>query len=176
MDLDFFQNGSMAVDLLVRAGAEKVAYLKPDHYSGSYAEKERLDGAIASADDLGIDLAVYQMDQRGSGDFEVMLRRFICEEIKAVIGTSNDCKYLLQSANALAVDIPDEMSVLAIDNHTFAEHLCPALSTMDEPFDRMACKAMVMLLDGISESRETHDIKKVCLKPTYHKRNTTRDV
>lgn len=70
---------------------------------------------------------------------------------------------VLQAAQEMGISVPEELSVVGFDDTSFARVLSPRLSTIRQPLEQMATKAVALLMEWIEE--RTVPERKECILP-----------
>lgn len=155
--IDNWTAGFNATNHLIRLGHRRIATLTgPRNAQSSLA---RFAGYSAAMDAAGLawrDLPSEHGNYQASPAYEAACRLLDRDDRPTAIFAFNDlsavCVY--QAAYERGIHIPGDLSVIGFDDVYPAKYMAPALTTVDQPFDLMAKKAIGMIL----EARE-HDGK-----------------
>lgn len=150
--LDDATGAQMATQHLIDLGHERIAHVTgpPDTHSG-VARREGFDVALAQAGlapagyfesrytlSTGAD-AMDRLLASGSRPTAVM-----CANVAAAAGA-------LKSARRAGVQVPDEISVIAIHDVELTDSLSPPLTTVRMPLEQLAHRAVELLLDTAAD-------------------------
>lgn len=151
VDVDYTQSTRLAVGRLAEGGCKRICYIlknKPDKLN--YAERERLAACIEMSKELGIELILYEgfIGCMDTEDYNKSADALIGSGIKfdAFLSTSFECCCMMRRCAGHGIRIPEDLSVMSLDNESYADFLYPPLTTTDEPLFEMGSEAMQMLL------------------------------
>jgi LacI family transcriptional regulator len=182
--IDNAEIGRLATAHLLEGGARKVAIVTgPLTW---WEAQQRLDGWHQTIRDSGrrVDEGlIYEGDWTVSSGEQGLYRLLAaCPDIDAVFA-SNDQMALgvLHAAHKLGRTVPDELSVVGVDNIAEASHFWPPLTTVDQPLGDAGARA-VQAIDGlIKRSRQTRRTQEptpevTLLRPQLIVRESSRPV
>ena len=176
VDVNYLENGYMAVKKLKEQGYSRVAYISDKKLNIlNYAEKERLEGCQRGAKEFGIDLIAEESLMGWDYEEESLLERgeklLKTGKYDAFIGVSYKCYIILKAAIRLNIRVPQDLGVISLDNELFAPYLYPSLTTVDEPLHEITENAAKILLDKINGDEKC--IKLQC-SPNVTERESTK--
>lgn len=149
--IDNWSAGFNATNHLIRLGHRRIATITgPRHTQSSLA---RFAGYSAAMDAAGLpwrDLPAESGDYQAEPAYHAACRILDRDDRPTAIFAFNDlsavCVY--QAAHERGIRIPEDLSVVGFDNVYPAKYMAPALTTVDQPFDLMARKAIGMILEA----------------------------
>ena len=157
--VDDMAGAQMAVEYLVKLGHRKIAYVGcPER---PLSNRRRFEGYRTALELHGIevdDRMVFQipgMDDLNRGREAADL--ILAGEKPTAVFCYNDLTAVgvLKALRDRKVDVPGEVSLVGFDDIPLASMVCPTLTTVAQPKEKMGVKAMEMLLALISgEERE----------------------
>jgi len=154
--VDYYEEGRLASATLTDQGHRKIAVVL-DQRSGWFAE-ERVAGILDHLSPLGIHLDTESIFELSSHHPEDIARAIKAGGFTAVISLASDSTPHMVDAlfNVIGFKIPEELSVLVLDNSPFSRHYHPRLSSVEQPIALIAEKAvdeLIRLMDHEGESR-----------------------
>lgn len=150
------QAAALAADHLYALGHRRIAYIAGPEQTK--AARMRHDGFVARCEELGaqgdpVKLEVvagrfdYQSGEKAAAQF---LSRHPADRPTAIAAASDQQAIgALRAARDLKIDIPEELSVVGFDDITLANLVVPRLTTVRQPTDQLARRAVERLLDDV---------------------------
>ncbi|MBA2175044.1 LacI family DNA-binding transcriptional regulator [Halobacillus locisalis] len=154
--LDQIHGGYMATKHLLRQGHRKIAYC-----SGGYKSM------VANHRKLGFDKALAEhgipfQDAYGfynaytiENGMEVFKQIHAMKDPPTAVFTGSDevAAGIIAGAREYGVTIPNELSVIGFDNQVISKITEPKISTVEQPIEQMAQKAVHVLVDKINDQK-----------------------
>jgi LacI family transcriptional regulator len=163
----------MIGELLVKQGHRDIAYLG---FAPARPDTERMRGLSSSLAAHGLELTRYELGGPTIVEGEricsqVLLRKekpdaVVCYNDMVAIG-------FMGGAKALGIAIPDDISVVGIDNIPYGRFTSPALTTVDVQSERLGEEEMRLLLRQIAGS-EPPATGHVTIEPRLVMRDSTK--
>lgn len=175
---DYYRGGWMAAEHLYDMGHRNVAFItrvldRPTRHRLA----EGIKGFFASKGIPLSDEDVYQSEDNDNFSAGLTLAREVLSSPKpytAIIANSDAVATGAMSALIQQnVKVPDEMSVMGLDNSIFSRITTPLLSTVQVPSQSMGSHAARILLELVEKSGESYNVH---LQPTLIRRSTVRDL
>ncbi|GAA0497625.1 LacI family DNA-binding transcriptional regulator [Streptomyces olivaceiscleroticus] len=143
-----------AVDHLVALGHRRLAYVQGSRQSWSNARRVELVRAQAERTGLELELLGWQAETVAGGS--AAAAGVLASGASAVL-THNDLMALgvLTGARAMGVRVPEELSVIGIDDIPFAAVSHPALTSIAVPMDRAGSLSLDLLARAVAGERQT---------------------
>ncbi len=155
ISVDNRHGGSLATQHLIGLGHRRIAYITGPadqaHLSGS-DDLERMAGYQGALRRAGINfdpaLVVHGTGSPTGGEIALPALLSLQDKPTAVF-CYNDMTAigLLRSARQKGVVVPRDLAVVGFDDIALASYVCPALTTVAQPLERMGRGAMQMVLD-----------------------------
>ena len=141
-------------DYLAALGHRRVAYVQGTPHSWSNAHRVELLHAQAERSGLELELLGWQSETVAGGT--AAAAGVLASGASAVI-THNDLVALgvISGARALGVSVPDDLSVVGVDDIPFAEVSHPALTSIAVPMTRAGSLSLDLLGRALSGDRHT---------------------
>ncbi len=172
LGFDAFAAAYMIGELLVKQGHRNIAYLG---FAPARPDKERMRGLSDCLHAHGLSLTRYEIRGPTVAEGErvcssVVLRKdkpdaVVCYNDMVAIG-------FMGVARSLGISIPNDMSVVGIDNIPFGRFTSPALTTVDTQSERLGEEAMRLLFRQIA-GENPPDIEHILLEPRLVMRDST---
>ena len=159
---------------LRQTGHHSVSYMQgPEN---SWQNVVRLHAAVDSADKYGLDYQVlpcaYPVQMRGLGAFKSFMRN----PTDAVLAFNDDIAIeFIRYAKRQGMAIPEQVSVLGIDDNQAGRLMTPMLSTIRIPHQDMGFQAAQMLIDEILHKTD-HRMTVRCVPAKLILRESTGEV
>ncbi|MGA6220953.1 LacI family DNA-binding transcriptional regulator [Streptomyces umbrinus] len=147
------------VEYLAALGHRHLAYVQGSQHS--WSNSHRVDLARVQAERVGLELEVLGWQSETVAGGTAAAAGVIASGASAVIA-HNDLVALgvIAGARQLGVRVPDDLSVVGIDDMPLAETAYPALSTIAVPMDRAGALSLEMLSQAIAdEHREPRTLR-----------------
>lgn len=174
--VDNTRGAVLATEYLCRLGHRRILYFGKRK---STTHQLRADGYMKACSDLGIEPHVLTSEYRRSSieygykmAQEMFQRHFPYTAIFA--STDSNALGIMKAAEEAGISIPGDISLIGFDNIKGAAFPRIELTTIDQPKEEMAVRAVDIMLDSIEKRTEsyTHQI----LIPTLIERKTCRSV
>lgn len=127
--IDYYNTSSVAVEYLYSLGHRKLAYMLPDKDEVNRRQAvQRINGFKAALTDLGLDqYAPFYFDQDTVGELIKILREEDVERKPTAIVAhkTNYAAFLLKALLEAGVKVPDDVSVIALNDNYIADYLTP---------------------------------------------------
>ena len=79
-----------------------------------------------------------------------------------VIGLNDLCAIgALRGAREAQLRVPQDLSVIGVDNIFLCDYTCPSLTTIDQPIREIGMQAVRMLFDRIENKTNTSPLEKI---------------
>jgi LacI family transcriptional regulator len=147
--MDNYQCGSIAAEHLLSLGHREIACVTGP--LNVHISRERLDGFTSALESNGITLregAVFEGDF--TFDTGVALSKAIRERIPSItaVWAQNDLMAIgvLSGLHDLGVAVPEQVSVVGVDDISLCEMVRPRLTTIRQPFKAMSVAAVDLLM------------------------------
>lgn len=151
VSIDNAEAGRKAAECLIEAGHRNIGCLRGDHESFTDGERHR--GVVEALSDAG--LPVHSAWFSGTGysrESGLQGARSILSAASPPSGivtlNGQGILGLLQAASELGFSIPDDLSVVAFDEQPWSALMKPPLTTVVQPIEAMARRAVNLLLDA----------------------------
>lgn len=166
----------LVLDHLHAGGARTAAFIGSQQTNSS--SEQRLSGFHRRAAELGIavDPAAVLLGEFSAEWGELAVSRLVaagplpdaivCADDLIALGVTRACR-------SYAVDVPGRVQVTGFDNIDFARLSEPALTTVDQPRDRIAEEAVRLLAAAASQPGERRSTAHIALVPTLVVRAST---
>ncbi|THF76568.1 LacI family DNA-binding transcriptional regulator [Cohnella fermenti] len=160
VNVDYHASVYLAASHLIGKGHKEIAYAAPMNLR--YRElTSRLQGYRDAMAEAGL-------PERCVDPAEL---RDCLPELRAVVANKSDTGHaVLEAARVLGIAVPDQLEVIAANTESYSAYLCPPLSTVRIPAERMGEMAVEMLLrridgQGVPEVRTptcTLELRQTC--------------
>ncbi|MGO4548519.1 LacI family DNA-binding transcriptional regulator [Paenibacillus sp. 2TAB23] len=155
---DNFEGGRIALKELVKAGANNVAFIGGATSINSET-RNRKKGFIHEAEAMGIRYVVYEEPDPIADDI-AFIKRFLKKypEVNGVFAITDmlAAKYI-EIAKRSGLRVPEDVKVIGYDGIQDHEYFHPVLSTIRQPVEQMARKAVRLLLKKIEGESVEHE-------------------
>jgi LacI family transcriptional regulator len=175
VDVSFIESGYLAVKHLAEKGYKNIAYLTANKPEDSvYAERERLEGSRRAAEEFGVTVTLpdhFAALATEEGLQEAVEKLLSAGSFDSIVATSHVCHTVLKTAAQKGISVPEALGVISLDNELYAPYLYPSLTTVDEPLEDIAKRAMHILDEKM---RGSTVCEKIELTPLLSHRESTR--
>jgi LacI family transcriptional regulator len=148
--IDAYAAAYMIGELLVKQGHRDIAYIG---FAPARPDMERMRGLTESLGAHGVRLTRYEVRGPTIAEGERVCSSVVLRKVKhdAVV-CYNDMVAIgfMGVAKSLGVAIPEDMSVVGIDNIPFGQYTSPALTTVDTQSERLGEEGMRLLFRQIA--------------------------
>ena len=176
--LDNYKGTYDAIEFLVNTGAKKIALVTL--VSGQTQMVERHSGYVAALKKHQLKPVLLKVSFEN--DTETTIKQciqFISDNpgIDAIVFATN---YLalsgIKALNELKLRVPEDISVIAFDDHDVFNIYNPSISAIAQPLDEMAKQLFKMLLDKLENRVRLKDLSKVIIQPELILRGSTKPI
>ncbi|WP_127530907.1 LacI family DNA-binding transcriptional regulator [Paenibacillus kobensis] len=154
----------MAVRHLIEQGHKQIAYI--GGYSDSMENYERMEGYLKALKDNRIPFKPGLIDSgyfEEAGGYAAAIRLFDRQEPFTAVYSANDEMALgvYRACRERGIRIPEELSVVGVDNNRITQYLLPPLSTVEQPKYEMGVCLAEKLIDQLNDQSESGQTKYV---------------
>ncbi|HEY4323999.1 MAG TPA: substrate-binding domain-containing protein [Mucilaginibacter sp.] len=176
--LDNYKGTYDAVEILVKTSAKKIALVTLA--SDQTQMVERQSGYLAAINKNNLKTLIFKVPFEN--DTETTIEQsvhFIKDhpDLDAIIFATN---YLalsgIKAINELGLSIPNDISVIAFDDHDVFNIYNPTISAISQPLDEMAGQLFKTLLDKLENRVPVTELTNVIIQPELILRGSTRPV
>jgi LacI family transcriptional regulator len=155
---DFRVGLEQAIDLLWAQGHRRYAFLSALAEGQLDGQRTRLFAELMEAR-AGTGEGRHEMLRCGpemEDAFGVMKARFSAGDLPTAVVALNDISALasIRAARECGLRVPEDLSVVGVDNVPFGQYLAHALTTIAQPIERMAVTAWDLILSRIESGKE----------------------
>ncbi|HLP69643.1 MAG TPA: LacI family DNA-binding transcriptional regulator [Rhizobium sp.] len=158
---DHAQAASLVVDHLYELGHRRIAYIAgpPETEAGRMRQKgfvTRVQQLSEAGEKIELEIVTGRFDyESGERAARGLLAREPGDRPTAIAAASDQQAIgALRAARDFKVDLPDELSVTGFDDITLARLVVPRLTTVRQPTERLAARAVERLLDQNSSHED----------------------
>jgi len=173
ISIDAYTAAYMIAELLIKQGHRHIAYLG---FAPARPDLERMRGLTDCLDVHGLNLTRHEIREPTVAEGERVCSSVVLRKAKPdAVVCFNDMVAIgfMGVAKSLGITIPDEMSVVGIDNIPFSRYTSPALTTIDTQSERLGEEGMRLLFRHI-EGELPADVGHMTLEPRLVIRESTR--
>ena len=177
VDVDNIASAMRAVDFLVEQGHRRIAFLGGDPQVTSSRQREQgyrqaISGAALALDEALILPGRYSSESGHERTFRLIQLATQLKEAPTALFCANDeiAVGAMSALSDMGLRVPEDVSIIGFDDSSAASALRPALTTIRQPFQELASRAVEMLLAQI-QGRETAE-KRVLLPASLVVRDT----
>lgn len=162
ISIDHFQAGYDATCYLIKTGCRQIAIALGREILNVYAR--RFDGYRKALQDHGIaynERLVFR-EQAGAKSFHQQLLKAIKDGVKfdGIFATSDPKAYIvMKELRDAGISIPDQVSIIGIDNVDFSSLVEPSLTTIAQPFYKMGVLAAKRVIEQINHKNQFDGMK-----------------
>lgn len=176
--LDNYKGTYDAIEYLVNTGAKKIALVTL--VSGQTQMVERQSGYLAALKKHSLKSTLLKVPFEN--DTETTIKQciqFINDNpgIDAIVFATN---YLalsgIKALNELGLSVPDDIAMIAFDDHDVFNIYNPSISAIAQPLDEMAKQLFKTLLDKLENKVRLKDLSKVIIQPELILRGSTKQI
>ena len=170
--VDAYAAAYMIGELLVKQGHRAIAYLG---FAPARPDMERMRGLSECLEARGLSLARFEVREPTLAEGERVCSSIVLRKEKPdAVVCYNDMIAIgfMGVAKSLGISIPQDMSVVGIDNIPFGRFTSPALTTVDIQSERLGEEAMQLLFRQIA-GLNPPDIGHLMLEPRLVMRDST---
>jgi LacI family transcriptional regulator len=171
--IDAYAAAYMIGELLVNQGHRHIAYLG---FAPARPDMERMRGLTECLESHGLALARYEVRGPTVVEGERVCSSIVLRKVKPdAVVCYNDMVAIgfMGVARSLGISIPEDMSVVGIDNIPFGRFTSPALTTVDTQSERLGEEGMRLLFRQIAGENPA-DVGHLLLEPRLIMRDSTR--
>lgn len=184
--IDNYQCAAMLVEYLISAGHNSVVYVCSD--TQTLSRKERISGYCDTmkAHNLPqqvMKISTEHLQHSHFGDADLIelgalaAEQILAQEVlpTAVIGMNDMVAIgIMTRLREKGITVPQQISVIGIDDIHFSSLITPSLTTMRQPFDALAETAVNLLLQRITTPDSP--VQHVKIPPTLVTRESSREI
>jgi LacI family transcriptional regulator len=176
--LDNYKGTYDAVEILVKTNAKKIALVTLA--SDQTQMIERQSGYLAAINKNNLKTLIFKVPFENDTETTIQQSiQFIKEhsELDAIIFATN---YLalsgIKAINELGLSIPNDISVIAFDDHDVFNIYHPTISAISQPLDEMARQLFKTLLDKLENRVPLTELTNVIVQPELILRGSTKTI
>ncbi|WDF56698.1 LacI family DNA-binding transcriptional regulator [Mucilaginibacter sp. KACC 22063] len=176
--LDNYNGTFNAIEFLVGTSAKKVALVTLN--SNQTQMLERKDGYLSAVKRFHLPSLILEVPFENEVETTTkQITDFFKKNqgIDAVIFATN---YLalsgIKSLNQIGLHMPDDISVIAFDDHDVFNIFSPSISAIAQPLHEMSVQLFETLLDKLEDKVRLKDLRKVIIQPDLILRESTKEV
>lgn len=176
--LDNYKGTFEAVEFLVKSAAKKIALVTLDSNQTQMAERESGYLAAVKKNRMKPLISKIRFESDTENTIET-IRQFITDnpEIDAILFATNYFALSgITAINKLKLKVPDNISVIAFDDHSVFGLYNPSISAVAQPLEEMARQLFKTLLDKLENKIRLKDLSKVIIQPELILRESTHQV
>ena len=179
--IDNYKAGVMAGEYLGSIGHRNVATVTGPRIT-QWA-RDRLDGFRKGLEKYGA-VIEWEYSQEADSDFDTGLNaarafyaRFSSTTFPTAIWSQNDimASAIIKQFGRYGIRVPEDISLLGMDDIELATMVTPALSTIHQPFNEIAQEAIRILMEDTAE-KDLSIPRRVILEPTLIVRDSTAPI
>jgi LacI family transcriptional regulator len=165
-----------AVQHLIKSGYKDIAFITLDSLQSQM--QDRLKGYEKALNEHGLnhhlkEISFYQNDENIIRHITSFLERK--NRIDAILFGTN---YLgingLKAINSLGLKIPEDLAIIAFDDHSLFELHSPSITSIDQPIEEMSEKIITILLNKLNSSSKVKKTQSVILPTNLIIRNSSK--
>jgi LacI family transcriptional regulator len=151
--IDLAAGVNLIAEHLIKLGHKRIGCVSAEPYINITTTKVRT--LVATLKKLGLDLnsdkVIISDKQHEEGGYEAAMELLGCpDRPTAIVATSDIIAVgVIQAAKSLGISVPQDVSVIGIDDIDIARMTEPPLTTVKQPVEEMAEKAAEILLKRI---------------------------
>lgn len=172
VDVDQVGLGNMATGFLLELGHTKIAHIAGDE-SWLAARRRQSGFTITMAKHSLIPAGIAQGDWTPKSGYEAA-KKLIADGKFTAIFVANDAMAIgaLKALNEAGLSVPEDVSLISIDDSAEAEYIQPALTSVRQQFDKVGKALLARLLRQI-DGETTSDPKRKLIPGLLTPRNST---
>ena len=160
IEIDDFKAAFEATEYLIKAGHKRIAFVKGDPNHGCSLDREQGYSKAMRAHGLPVsnDLVVPGMFSYDSG-YQAAEKLLAVKDRPTAVFASNDemAAGVVACAQAHGLRVPGELSVMGFDDDFLATIMSPAITTVRQPIEDMAARAVDLILEAKGKSAALED-------------------
>lgn len=172
--LDNIKAGTIAAQHLIDLGHTAIAHISGPMFLR--VARERLAGFEQALNKQGLDLLASEEGNWTCQSGYMAMQRILKQQTPTAIFASNDRMAIgaMQALNETGLRVPDDVSVMGLDNIEVAAYQNPPLTTVNQSFAELATLAIQLLLTLI-DKKELKE-KQIVLEPELIQRQSTASI
>lgn len=175
---DHFKIGMNAAKVLNSYGHHKVIHIAgPEKYASAYYRRT---GFIRGTQKCGMNSFIIESKMNFRGGFELAekVKEYILQESCTAVFAANDWMAigLIQGLKSLGIEVPEQLSILSVDNIPLADQMAPGLTTYSLDANMMIAECFALMDIAESGYGEKEFRKNIILKPALITRETLRQI
>lgn len=175
---DNIMGGYLATKHLIEQGHERIAFLSRETPVQASSVVQRAQGYHFALREHGLPVREdYELFMSFNSDFSAHLGQLLSlsEPPTAIFALNDgDAIAVLNYLHRHSIRVPEEMALIGFDNLSLTAHSYPTVSSVDQPFYRLGCKAAEIALKLLTHP--TEDYRNVFLPVTLIPRESTAQV
>lgn len=176
--LDNFKGTYDGTEYLVETGAKKIALVTLD--SGQSQMMERYSGYMTALKKHRLKPIILKVSFENDTETNVKHCIQLIKDTPGIDAIVFSTNYLalsgMKAINELGLDIPDDISVLAFDDHDVFNIYHPSISAIAQPIDKLAKQLFKTLLDKLEKRVRLKDLSTVIIQPELILRGSTKQI
>lgn len=177
--LDNVAAGAMATEYLLSKNHQKIAILtfplgKKDSIT---TRRDRLNGYLSVLSERNITIEkdyIVQTDRQNISEKLDQLYQLPTAPTALVLTNDMLLEGTLVWAKDRGIKLPEELSIVSIDDVSFAHFFTPAISTIAQPIQSMAEEVAELLYEKIENGMKNSGIKKICPPKLNHRESVKK--
>lgn len=174
--LDNYKGTFDAIEFLVKKSAKKIAFVTLD--SNQTQMQERESGYLAAIKKHHIKPLILRIPFENDTETNIeTTRKFLIDNpgIDAILFATNYFALSgITAVNRLKLKVPDDVSIIAFDDHNVFGLYNPSISAVAQPLEEMAKQLFKTLLDKLENNVRLKDVSKVIIQPELILRESTK--
>ncbi len=165
--------GQLATQHLIDMGHTKIGVISGP--AGRRSSIERVEGFHKAMDEAGLSVPrewIFEGDYDCAGGVKAMADINALEDRPEALFVCNDMMAIgvLNEAARLGIRVPDDLSVIGYDDIYIAQYMTPPLTTVHQPTDEIAAKAVDTLLERLANKSTEGQV--LIMKPSLVERES----
>lgn len=175
---DHFKIGINAAKVLAAYGHKKVIHITgPERYASAHYRKN---GFIRGARKNGIEHVILEskMNFKGGFDLADQVANLVMHRKFTAVFAANDWMAigLIQALRDRGIEVPDQVSILSVDNIPLASQFAPALTTYSLDANMMIAECFSLMDTSEGSEEDMKFRKRVILQPRLITRDTLKRI
>jgi DNA-binding LacI/PurR family transcriptional regulator len=173
VDIDFRSAGELATQHLISLGHRRIAIIIEEPVQHSRLEGYKI--ALASRDIPFEPSYVVLGDSSFESGYQAVQKLYKMEQLPTAIFAGNDMMAMgtIEALNELGYRVPEDVSIVGVDDIALARHAHPPLTTVSIPKREMARSATELLLRHINDHDKNETPQTLFVRPQIIVRQST---
>lgn len=171
------QIGYLATSHLIKNGHKNIV-----HLAGSQdllAHRERMVGYLEALKENKIifntDFVIFSDYKESDLYKDILLKLKKIKDYSAVFAyTDYVAISCIKALKYLGLKVPDDISIVGVDNLVIGNLIDPPLTTIEQPFEQISLKSVEILMDSIKNNTEPKDI--IIYQPKFIERESVKNI